>query len=108
MFSPKSDLEQLQAVKESWPPQDEAWRAEQLAYHYFFWELLWGPTKNGRSIEGCSFSQRGTHAMLVVRSTFDGLPQVAYTTEKNPTACVRTFCRMYLEGRVQWHKDKFR
>lgn len=108
MFGPERDIELLKNFAWEDLVEDPKWRAEQLAYHYFFWTLLFLESQKSVTIDGCSFSQRGRAFLLVVRATIKGIPQVAYTTEKSPTGCVRTFCRAFLEERVKWHKDKFR
>jgi len=87
---------------------DPEWRRELLALDYFHNVLMCMTDQNGWSIQGCSFSEKGTNTMLCVKATEDGIPQVAFVTERFPTRCVIAFCRMWLENRVRWYPDKFR
>jgi len=107
VFGPKSDLERLK--KWDWDKVSESpeWRAEQLAFHYFFNVLMCTTDQNGWTMTGCHFSQRGLNTLLVVKAEHEGTPLVAFQTEQFPTGCVRSFCRRYLDQRVEWRKDKF-
>jgi len=108
MFGPMHDLELLKSWDWDKVFADPSWEAEVLALHYFHNVLMCVTDQNGWTIDGCSLSPRGLNTLLVVKAIHDGIPLVAFCTEKFPIGCIRTFCRMYLEGRVKWHQDKFR
>lgn len=108
MFGPERDLEMLKGVVFADKMQDPAFERDALALVYFHSHLLFSQVNPEWSIQGCSFSQRGNMAMLVVKGMHEDTPYVAYVTDKTTTLCVRIFARQWLEGRVKWHKDKFR
>lgn len=107
MFGPKHDLELLREYDWEKVSRNDQWKADMLALTYFFDTILHITDQNGWTVTGCSVSQRGLNTLLVVKATHDGIPLVAYCTEKFPTGCVRTFARMYLQDRVKWHPDRF-
>lgn len=107
MFGAERDLELLHNFSWKDVAENPTWQAEQLAYHYLFWTILSTEDREGWSVRGLSLSQRGNHYLLVLKATHEGTPYVAFTTEKTPTACVRSTCRRWLENRLEWHKDKF-
>jgi hypothetical protein len=88
--------------------QDEELEREIRALYFFFYDVLMRGPNFERSIEGCSFSQRGLNTLMVLKGTCEGIPQVAYVTEKFPIGCVVTAGRLLLDGRMKWHLDKFR
>lgn len=108
MFGPEHDLELLREFDWEKVAADPAWKREHLAMHYFFEVLLRLESQNSWSVDGCTFSQRGPNTLLVLKATHEDTPLVAYCTERTPTGCVVTMCRLYLEERVKWHPDKYR
>jgi hypothetical protein len=108
MYGPENDLRLLNAFDLEQLMQDPDDRANVLAWYYFSLKVLCPNVKPGWSFDGCSFSQRGTMVLLVVKATHEGTPYVAFTTERTTTGCVRSFCRRWIEDRVEWHPDKFR
>jgi hypothetical protein len=108
MFGAEHDIELLKAIDWENVAADPSWKREHLAFHYFFESILRERSQNSWTIDGCSFSQRGANVMLVVKGTHEDTPYVAFVTERTPTGCVVTFCRLWLEQRVKWHPDKFR
>lgn len=108
MFGPKRDLELLKEFDLRSKLDDPQELRDQTAWWYFSSIMIHTAVKSGWGFDGCSFSQRGPRCLLVMKATHDELPYVAFVTEQNPTACVVTFCRMWLEERVPWHKDKYR
>lgn len=74
------------------------------------WYFVYGQnvfSQFGRDWTGCSFRQDETSCLLVSRSTIDGRRQVAFTTGRTPTDCVRVFCRRFRAGEVEWYDDKY-
>lgn len=108
MFGPLHDLELLQAFDLEKELADVDTKRELLAMWYFHSRLLFTPVNPEWSLQGCSFSQRGQMVLLVVKGMHEGTPYVAYVTEATTTRCMVVFARQWLEGRVKWHKDKFR
>lgn len=108
MFGPQRDLELLREYDLASLLEDDQAHAELLALWYFTHRVLHTNVKLGWSFDGCSFSQRGRFCLLVVKATHEGTPLVGFTTEQTPTGCVRSFCRRWLEERVEWHADKYR
>ena len=107
MFGVEHDLELLRGFTEDEILDRDRNERDFRAYIYFFELLLFHESTTTRTIQGCSFSQRRDDVLLVVKSTDNGIPQVAYTTEKTPRGCIVSFGRRYLEGRVVWHPDKY-
>lgn len=108
MFGPKHDLELLKKVDVVARLDDEDFLRATLAWSYFASIVIHTNVKVGWSFDGCSFSQRGQMVLLVVKATHEDTPYVAFTTERTTTGCVVSFCRRWLEERVEWHKDKYR
>ena len=108
MFGPQHDLDLLQQWDYESEMDDPESRRALLAMVYFHTRLLFCKVNSEWTLQGCSFSQRGTLVLLVVKSTHEGTPYVAYVTEQTTTRCMIVFARQWLEGRVKWHKDKFR
>lgn len=107
MFGPQYDMELLQKWQEDGSEEYQLEERDALALRYFHTRLLFSQVNPGREIHGCSFSQRGRMVLLVVKSTLEDMPQVAFVTEDTTTRCIRVFCRMWLEGRVKWYPDQF-
>jgi len=108
MFGPQRDIELLQEVELERMLEDPQARANMMAWLYFGRIVIHTSVKPGWSLDGCSLSQRGPRTLLVVKATHEGTPYVAFTTEATTTGCVRSFCRRWLEERVEWRKDKYR
>ena len=108
MFGPERDLELLKDFDLQDRLADAKELADATAWYYFSIIMIHSAVKPGWSFDGCSFSQKGNFVLLVVKATHEGTPYVAFTTEKSTTGCVRSFCRRWLEDRVEWHSDKFR
>lgn len=108
MFGPLHDIELLKAFKIEQELDDPVGRRDILALFYFHNRLLFHPVNPDWTFQGCSFSSRGLRVLLVVKATKQDIPYVAYVTEQTTTGCVRVFARQWLEGRVKWHRDKFR
>lgn len=107
MFGAEHDLELLKELTWEKASSDPKAQRDMLGLLYFFGILLQRLVDGQPNVYGCSFSQKGLHSMLVVKAIVDDIPRVAYVTERTPTGCVVTFGRMWLEGRVKWHKDKY-
>ena len=57
---------------------------------------------------GQSFTLKQPMSLLVVRATLDGIPHVAFSSGRTPTACMRAFLRKADEGWLEWSVDRFR
>lgn len=108
MFGPLHDLSLLQQFDLENELSNPESARDLLALYYFATRLLFHKVNSEWEMQGCSFSQRGERVLLVVKATHEGTPYVGYVTERSTTSCVRIFARQWLEGRVKWHKDKFR
>jgi len=108
MFGPEADLELLKEFDLLEKLKDPQNLRDQTAWWYFSARMVHSNVKSGWSFDGCSFSQRGPHVLLVMKATHEGTPYVAFTTEATTTGCVVSFCRRWLEGRVEWREDKYR
>lgn len=108
MFGPKHDLELLHEFDLPALLADPGELADATAWYYFSVIMVKDPVKPGWSYNGCSFSQRGPRVLLVVKATHEDTPYVAFVTEQTTTRCVRVFCRLHLEERLEWRPDKFR
>jgi hypothetical protein len=108
MFGPDHDLEILRSTDVGELLNEPAQQRDILAWLYFASRVIHSNVKPGWSFDGCSFSQRGRMVLLVVKATHEDTPYVAFTTEQTTTRCVVTFCRRWLEDRVDWHADRFR
>ena len=62
----------------------------------------------GGSWDGCTIRQRDTQCLLVTKATFDGLPYVAFCSDRTPSRCVRSFVKQLSAGTVKWSRDKYR
>ena len=108
MFGPLHDLKMLREWTWAESVPDPETERDLRALHYFHDRMLFSNLNSDWSLQGCSFSQRGNQVLLVVKSAHEGTPYVAYVTERTTTRCIRIFARQWLEGRVKWHKDKYR
>lgn len=107
MFDREEQLEQLRAVTFESIREDARLERELRALYYFFYVIMMTGENFNIAVSGCHFSERGPNTMLVVKALVDGVPRVAFVTEKFPIGCVVTFGRQWLEDRVKWHVDKF-
>lgn len=108
MFGPARDIELLRDFNLLERLDDQRTLADMTAWFYFQEKVIHSNVKPGWSFDGCSFSQRGLNVMLVMKATHEDTPYVAFITEQTTTGCVRTFCRLWLEERVEWYPDKYR
>jgi hypothetical protein len=108
MFGPENDLALLAATDIEAELADAESKRDLLAMYYFVSRLLFTPVNPAWTIQGCSCSQRGRMVLLVVKATHEDTPYVAFVTEQTTIRCMRVFARQWLEGRVEWHKDKYR
>jgi hypothetical protein len=108
MFGPENDLALLSKFDLETELEEPEARRDLLAMYYFVTRLLFTAVNSEWTLQGCSFSQRGHLVLLVVKATHEETPYVAYVTEQSTTRCIRIFSRLWLEGRVKWHPDKFR
>lgn len=75
------------------------------------WFFVYGQnvySEFGGTWTGCSFRQDEQLCLLTCRREQAGVAQVAFTTARTPTDCVRLFCQRYREELVQWRRDKYR
>ena len=87
--------------------KDDQLMRQLRALFFFFFEILMEGPNSEREITGCSFSQRGTNTLLVIKGVHEGIPQVGYVTAKYPIDCVTVAGRLILQGQLKWHLDKF-
>lgn len=62
----------------------------------------------GRSWDTVVFRQSYRGYMLVVKTTYEGTPQVAFVSGRNPADCARVFACQWFQGSVEWNRDKYR
>ena len=60
-----------------------------------------------RELRGWTLRQKGVTCLLVVKVTFDGVPQVVFTTARNPTDCIRVFIRKLYADTCEWVPDQY-
>lgn len=73
-------------------------------YVYYLANLL---EPHGMVWRGESVKNLGWAVMLVVKVARDGVPLVAFVTERGTTDCMRVFLRQLSQGHVNWVPDKF-
>jgi hypothetical protein len=61
----------------------------------------------GLDYRGQSVKYMGWASLLVVKAAREGIPLVAFTTERDPPTCMWSFVERLRDGRVTWEKDKF-
>ena len=79
-----------------------------LALLYFYYHVLGCMVMHGVEIQGFSIKLRGARVLLVIQGQRGDEAIVSYVTDKHAVACMRTWCRLLLEDRVPWHKDRYR
>ena len=107
MQTREEKLQALRAVTFEDMDRDPELEAELRALFFFFFDILMRGPNFDTEVTGCSFSQRGLNTLLVLKARVDGVPQVAYVTEKYPIGCVRVIGRQFLNGTVKWHLDRY-
>lgn len=106
-FGPEHDLALLREWDFEELCKEPRHKRDLMAIDYFMNSVLHITSQDGWTFTGCSIRQKGTNTNLTVKAELDGTPLVAFVTEKFPTGCVVTFCRMWLEGRVKWYPDRY-
>lgn len=61
----------------------------------------------GYYYRGESWKYQGWATLLVLKVVLDGVPLVAFYTERTPTACMRVALKNLDAGTVGWTNDKF-
>ena len=102
-----NDLDLLKRFDWDRVASDPEWQREHLAMHLMFESILNVEDVDGWSVHSLSLREKGLFFNLVVKATHDGIPLVAFVTDKRPTGCIVVFGRLWLEGRVKWYPDKF-
>lgn len=59
------------------------------------------------SYRGASIRVEEWMTLLVVRAEREGTRYVVFVNERTTTHCMRSFRKMFDEGRLMWRKDKF-
>lgn len=100
-------VEYLRTIETSYTDQRVLSEQELRALAWFF---LYGTnvfSEVGLTWKGCTFRQRETTCLLVVKADADGIPLVAYCTARTPTDCVLSFCKTWHADLVKWNDDKY-
>lgn len=74
------------------------------------WFFLYGEnvfSEIGRTWRGATFRQQETMCLMCVKSGLDGIPQVAYVTDRTPIDCVVTFAKKWHKDTIEWNFDKY-
>lgn len=71
---------------------------------YIFDETL----KFGGDWTGVSFSQKDLIVLMVSRREYEGTPQVVFVTGRTTADCMRIFRNRFVNGTLNWFRDKFR
>lgn len=74
------------------------------------WFFLYGQnvfSQIGHVWRGATFRQRETTCIMTVKGGQEGIPQVAYVTDRTPIDCVLTFAKKWHAGTVEWYEDRY-
>lgn len=105
--TPKPILAYLRTIETTYTDQRILTETELRSLVWFF---LYGQnvlSEAGDTWRGCSFRQRKTTCLLVVKGGTIDAPQVAFITDRTPTGCVLAFCKAWHNDRVKWQDDQY-
>ena len=89
-------------------PTDGPVEPQDVSTWFYFLEYLVNLLESqGLFLRGYSFKSQGWSWLLVVKVVWRETPQVAFTTERNPTGCMRVFLRKLGDETVNWQVDRF-
>ena len=74
------------------------------------WFLVYGQnvySQVDRDWTGCTFRQGETTCLLVAKSRRQGIPEVAFCTDRNPTGCMVAFLKGWEGDTLRWYPDKY-
>lgn len=107
MKTPEKKLQELREVTWSELDKDPALEQALRSAFFFFYDIMMKDVNDEYCVTGCSFSQRGLNTLLVLKAVVDGVPQVAFVTDKFPIDCVSSLGRQVRDGTLKWHLDRF-
>jgi hypothetical protein len=103
----KTFPQELDKVIATLPTEGPLTRDEVRTWAYWMLLLVNLLDAEGLYYRGESFKSQGWATLLVVKVARDGIPLVAFVTERTPTACMGVFLRQLEERRVEWRDDRF-
>lgn len=101
-------LEQFELALEDWKDERFIGKQELRALAMFYMYLVNLAEDDGWAYAGHSLKMGTPMCTLVVKSWHGEVPQIVFTSARDPTTCIRIFLRKLEEGLLEWRKDQYR
>lgn len=105
--TPEKIIEYLRTIDQSYRDQRIVSETELRALVWFFEYGQNVFSQVGRDWVGCTFRQKETTCLLVVKARLNGTQEVVFVTDRTPIGCVRTFCKKWHADTLRWVPDQY-
>lgn len=99
--------DRVQQALKAFPEEGALTRSEVAVWARWHLGIVNQMEATGWQYRGMTLKYQGWKSLLVVKATHEGTPYVAFITERDTTACMRAYMRMFDQDRVKWKKDQF-